>query len=882
MDVDTECGVCCRAYTAKVRVPVTCPTCQHTTCTACVKTYLLSNFQDPHCMKDTCRRPWNDEFLDAHLTTAFRTGALKVHRQNVLVERQRALLPARQGLVERHRALLAAQAVQAVAKQEFDTASALQFKEGVLWRAMDAALRHLRSGPHQLTRTTCGRLFDVPQACVFEGDRRTCVNCSTGLCGECGFVWFAYNEAAGLDHVCVPRPRTPEELSVVDKRMTREVAAQKAVYGVANGRAGEVRVRLHHANFDVAQVRFPVGRAPQGGAAADERAKFVRQCPVSACRGFLSTAWKCGTCDTWACANCHEVKGATKDAPHTCNPDCVASARLLEKETRPCPKCASAIFKISGCFAPHTPILMWSGDVKLSQEVVVGDQMVGDDGLPRTVLRTIHGEDEMFEIGQTHGASYTVNQYHTLALKSSSSKDGVVELTVRDFLSTPPSMQGSLQGFKLIAGGIDYPAMYSMPNPYLMGAHIGDGIRLCAELNAIAWPAGGGAHVVTQMLQKEKEFAVRDEKEEKEHTDPEILQALRAFTIPRIYMHNSREVRMQVLAGIMDTYGRVAEQTITIEIGPSNPLLAKHLAFLSRSLGFSVHVSDDLVVSVNGDMSEIPTRSLKMSSRSSSRSAEDLARSGLTVKPMGRGIYYGWEVDGNHRFLLEDFTVVRNCDQMWCTACNNGFDWRTGKEIRTGAIHNPHFFEFMGRGGGAAAAAAGAGGAAAANAPQQQPGLCGAAQEHLPLMHVMHGRLSVRSSAQPMEESRNAFQRIMVNYMRLGHLTDTALRTYTRRANNVNVADEEKLAVEYLMGIIDDRKWREQLQRGEKRRHKYVAILQVLEMYTQTGASIINRGITETSTSLLDIEAQLAALKQYSHEAMRTVSHRYQCIVPEL
>jgi hypothetical protein len=710
--VDTECGVCCRTYTSKVRTPVTCPTCQNTTCTACVKTYLLSTFQDPHCMKDTCRRPWNDEFLDTHLTTAFRTGALKLHRQNVLVERQRALLPARQGLVERHRALLAVQAVQAGAKQESKTASELHLKEELLLRAMEAALRHLQSGPHQLTRT-CGRLFDVPQACVFEGGRRTCINCSTGLCGECGFVWFSYNEAAGENHVCVRYPSTPEERSVVEKRMTREMAAQKAVNWLAGQRAAQARARLHQANFNVAQVRFPTGRAPAGaGAAADERAKFVRQCPVSACRGFLSTAWKCGTCDTWACPNCHEVKGATKDAAHTCNPDCVASARLLEKETRPCPKCASAIFKISGCFAPNTPILMWSGDVKLSQHVAVGDQLVGDDGLVRTVLRTIHGEDEMFEIGQSHGASYTVNQYHTLALKSAAAHDdddGVVELTVRDFMAMPLSMKTSLQGFKFIAGV--------------------------------------------------------------------------------------------------------------------------------------------------------------------SKQEQEVARSGLTVEPKGSGIYHGWEVDGNHRFLLDDFTVVRNCNQMWCTACNNGFDWVTGKEIRTGAIHNPHFFEFMGRGGPAAAVAP-AGGAAAANAPQQQPGMCGAVQERLPLTHIVHSRLSARSSwAHPVDESRNAFQRIMAKCMRLGHLTDTSLRTYTRRAHNINLEHEQELGVQYLMGIIDDQKWREQLQRGEKRRHKYVAILQVLEMFTQTGSLIINRGIAETGMTLVEIDAQLAALQKYSDEAMRAVSH---------
>lgn len=80
-----------------------------------------------------------------------------------------------------------------------------------------------------------------------------------------------------------------------------------------------------------------------------ERRQFVRACPWADCKGFLSTAWKCGLCENWACPDCHEVKGKNKDAPHTCDPNNVATARMLEKDSRNCPKCAAIIFKIEGC-----------------------------------------------------------------------------------------------------------------------------------------------------------------------------------------------------------------------------------------------------------------------------------------------------------------------------------------------------------------------------------------------------------------------------------------------------------------------------------------------------------------------------------------------------
>lgn len=81
----------------------------------------------------------------------------------------------------------------------------------------------------------------------------------------------------------------------------------------------------------------------------NERRTFVRACPASECRGFLSSAWKCGLCEVWVCPDCHEIKGNERDSEHTCDPGNLETARLLEKDSKPCPKCASMIFKQHGC-----------------------------------------------------------------------------------------------------------------------------------------------------------------------------------------------------------------------------------------------------------------------------------------------------------------------------------------------------------------------------------------------------------------------------------------------------------------------------------------------------------------------------------------------------
>jgi hypothetical protein len=79
------------------------------------------------------------------------------------------------------------------------------------------------------------------------------------------------------------------------------------------------------------------------------RKVFVRACRNDNCRGFLSSQWKCGLCENFTCSDCHVVKGLTRDCIHTCNPDEVATAKLLDKDTKCCPKCSTGIFKIDGC-----------------------------------------------------------------------------------------------------------------------------------------------------------------------------------------------------------------------------------------------------------------------------------------------------------------------------------------------------------------------------------------------------------------------------------------------------------------------------------------------------------------------------------------------------
>jgi hypothetical protein len=73
------------------------------------------------------------------------------------------------------------------------------------------------------------------------------------------------------------------------------------------------------------------------------------RCAHSDCRGYLSTAYKCGTCDQYTCPECLEPKAGRNDPDHVCDPDKVSSVKLIRRECKPCPSCSFEVFRTGGC-----------------------------------------------------------------------------------------------------------------------------------------------------------------------------------------------------------------------------------------------------------------------------------------------------------------------------------------------------------------------------------------------------------------------------------------------------------------------------------------------------------------------------------------------------
>ena len=92
-DQDNICNVCCDKYNKSTMAKVTCEygDCNYECCKKCVRQYLLSTIQDPHCMN--CRKQWNQKFLVTNLNKSFVTNEYKDHMKILLCDREISKLP---------------------------------------------------------------------------------------------------------------------------------------------------------------------------------------------------------------------------------------------------------------------------------------------------------------------------------------------------------------------------------------------------------------------------------------------------------------------------------------------------------------------------------------------------------------------------------------------------------------------------------------------------------------------------------------------------------------------------------------------------------------------------------------------------------------------
>lgn len=390
------------------------------------------------------------------------------------------------------------------------------------------------------------------------------------------------------------------------------------------------------------------------------------------------------------------------------------------------------IFGCGKCHRFDTPIMLSNGKIKMVQDIKVGDLLMGDDSTPRTVVSLARGQDEMYEIIPIKGDKYTVNQEHILCLKATGyprilndknrnrytvdwiennkfnsksftynddnkllkdkealdfieniSNEQIVEISVVDYLKLPKSRKTQLKTYRV---PVDFPEQKVDIDPYMIGYWLGDGTSsgtristqdsniiyyLKKELvnynlslsyiskydyNIIGYPGKKGKNILLNTL---KENNLINNKH-----------------IPDIYKYNSRENRLKLLAGLIDSDGYLKKEGgFEFVQSIEKEKLFDDVIYLARSLGFACYKSKKKTthkykgkivegeawrIHINGEgIEEIPTKIPRKKAKAR-KQIKDVLVSGIKVKHVGRDNYYGFTLDGNCRYLLGDFTVTHN------------------------------------------------------------------------------------------------------------------------------------------------------------------------------------------------------------------------------
>ena len=68
------------------------------------------------------------------------------------------------------------------------------------------------------------------------------------------------------------------------------------------------------------------------------------------------------------------------------------------------------------CLGIDTPVLMYDGTIKMVQDIVVNDLLMGDDSTPRKVLNTNIGYGDLYKINPIKGDSWICNDIHVMTI----------------------------------------------------------------------------------------------------------------------------------------------------------------------------------------------------------------------------------------------------------------------------------------------------------------------------------------------------------------------------------------------------------------------------------------------------------------------------------
>ena len=275
------------------------------------------------------------------------------------------------------------------------------------------------------------------------------------------------------------------------------------------------------------------------------------------------------------------------------------------------------------CLAKNTPVIMYDGTIKMIQDVKVSDQLMGDDSTPRNVLSIGKGKEMLYDIIQKNANTYTVNESHILSLKCIKTNN-IIDIELKDYLKLPINERNNLLGYSV---SVEFSYKKLTIDPYLLGCSL----VLYQEYNSY--------NIDNNYI--------------------ELYNLENNLHIPYNYKCNNRTNRLKLLAGILDSNSYINNNSYVIL--QKNETLTNDIIYLIKSLGFNYHRTIwfvyNKIILYGNDLNTIPVKNINKINISN---INNNLTTEITVIQKNVDDYYGVELDGNHRYLLGDFTVTHN------------------------------------------------------------------------------------------------------------------------------------------------------------------------------------------------------------------------------
>jgi replicative DNA helicase len=349
-----------------------------------------------------------------------------------------------------------------------------------------------------------------------------------------------------------------------------------------------------------------------------------------------------------------------------------------------------------------TEVLLFNGQIKEVGQLTTNDVLMGDDSKGRNILRVLPVLVEAIKITPHRGDSLLVSKDQLLTIKKSAYLDipyfnKKLGRFKRKYASHPSIVSMSAEklhlcsacfkrSFLLTKTKVEFPTQDVSIDPYFLGAWLGDGhshligitsmdVEIVKCIYAQADVDGLSVYVSSKFGNKASSYIIvrgnlsgygrfknplRNRFKE--------LNLFRNKHIPSVYLQNSEEVRLKVLAGIIDTDGYLDKNVFYIT--QKSARFAKDIFLLANSLGFRCvmrskskaiksigFVGKYYDISISGAIQTIPTR---LKRKQIDHISKKYDRRQIGYKTSMGGYHQMTEVivGGNGRFLLGDGTII--------------------------------------------------------------------------------------------------------------------------------------------------------------------------------------------------------------------------------